>query len=49
MISLRFLLVTVQGKRNETAKKNEYVAELKALYKARMERNTSVDARPWRK
>lgn len=38
-----------QGKRNETAMKEAYIAELKEQYRQRMERSMSVDARPWRK
>jgi hypothetical protein len=38
-----------QGKKNEGARKNDYIVELKEQYKSRMERSMSVEARPWRK
>ena len=41
--------IFTQGKRNEAARKAEFIAQLKAQYKSKMERNPSVDARPWRK
>ena len=48
MILFLVVLLCVQGKKNEAARKEAYVAELKEQYKSKMERNPSVDARPWR-